>query len=101
MIRINENYTKLASTYLFSEIARRVDDFQKAHPERQIVKLGIGDVTLPLTPAVVAAFQEAVAEMGKDSTFHGYGPDLGYDFLRKAIAEGDYRSRGADRKSVV
>ena len=96
MIRINENYTKLASTYLFSEIARRVDDFQKAHPERQIVRLGIGDVTLPLTPSIVAAFQGAVAEMGRDSTFHGYGPDLGYDFLRKAIAEGDYHSRGAE-----
>jgi LL-diaminopimelate aminotransferase len=96
MIRINENYTKLASTYLFSEIARRVESFQKANLDRQIVRLGIGDVTLPLTPAVVAAFQDAVAEMGRDATFHGYGPDLGYDFLRQAIAEGDYRSRGAD-----
>src|SRR5208337_3163815 len=96
MIRINENYTKLVSTYLFSEVARRIDAFQKSHPERQIVRLGIGDVTLPLTPAVVAAFQEAVAEMGAVATFRGYGPDLGYDFLRQAIAEGDFRDRGAE-----
>jgi LL-diaminopimelate aminotransferase len=96
MIRINESYTKLASTYLFSEISRRVESFQKAHPDRQIVRLGIGDVTLPLTPSVVAAFQAAVVEMGAGTTFRGYGPDLGYDFLRQAIAEGDYRARGAD-----
>ncbi len=96
MIRVNENYGKLVSTYLFSEVSRRVQAFQKAHPERQIVRMGIGDVTLPLTPSVVAAFQEAVAEMGQDATFKGYAPDHGYDFLREAIAEGDYRSRGAD-----
>ena len=96
MIRINESYTRLASTYLFSEISRRVESFQKAHPDRQIIRLGIGDVTLPLTPSVVAAFQAAVAEMGAGATFRGYGPDLGYEFLRQAIAEGDYRARGAD-----
>src|SRR5271157_6067849 len=96
MIRINENYTKLVSTYLFSEVARRVQAFQKSHPERQIVRLGIGDVTLPLTPTVVAAFQAAVAEMGAAGTFRGYGPDLGYDFLRQAIADGDFRDRGAE-----
>jgi LL-diaminopimelate aminotransferase len=96
MIRINENYTKLASTYLFSEIARRVQTFQKSHPDRQIVRLGIGDVTLPLTPSVVAAFKAAVAEMGTEAAFRGYGPDLGYDFLREAIAEADYRARGAE-----
>jgi LL-diaminopimelate aminotransferase len=96
MIRINENYTKLVSTYLFSEVARRVQTFQESHPERQIVRLGIGDVTLPLTPSVVAAFQGAVAEMGTVATFRGYGPDLGYDFLRRAIAEGDFRDRGVE-----
>jgi LL-diaminopimelate aminotransferase len=96
MIRINENYTKLVSTYLFSEVGRRISTFQKAHPDRQIVRLGIGDVTLPLTPAVVAAFQAAVAEMGTDATFRGYGPDLGYDFLRQAIAEGDFQARRAE-----
>ncbi len=96
MIRINENYAKLVSTYLFSEVARRVQAFQASHPERQIVRLGIGDVTLPLTPTVVAAFQAAVAEMGAAATFRGYGPDLGYDFLRQAIADGDFRDRGAE-----
>jgi len=96
MIRVNENYSKLVSSFLFSEVSRRLQSFQAAHPERQIVRMGIGDVTLPLTPAVVAAFQEAVAEMGRESSFKGYAPDHGYDFLRKAIAEGDYRSRGAD-----
>jgi len=96
MIRVNENYSKLASTYLFSEVSRRLQAFQAAHPERQVVRMGIGDVTLPLPPAVVAAFQDAVADMGRESTFKGYGPDHGYEFLRQAIAEGDYRSRGAD-----
>ncbi len=95
MIRINENYTKLVSTYLFSEVAHRVESFQKSHPERPIVRLGIGDVTLPLTPAIVAAFREAVAEMGAAPTFRGYAPDLGYDFLRQAVADGDFRGRGA------
>ena len=96
MIRINENYEKLSSSYLFSEVGRRVEAFQKAHPEKPVIRLGIGDVTLPLTPAVLAAFHEAVDEMGNESTFHGYGPDLGYDFLRAPIAEIDYRARGAD-----
>src|SRR5271169_3911591 len=93
MIRINENYEKLSSSYLFSEVGRRVEAFQKAHPETPVIRLGIGDVTLPLTPAVLAAFHDAVDEMGNESTFHGYGPDLGYDFLRGPIAEIDYRAR--------
>jgi len=96
MIRVNENYTKLVSSYLFSEVARRVQAFQAAHPDRQIIRLGIGDVTLPLTAAVVSAFQEAVAEMGREASFKGYGPDHGYDFLRQAVAETDYRARGAE-----
>jgi LL-diaminopimelate aminotransferase len=96
MIRINENYTKLASAYLFSEIARRVEAFQKSHPDAKVIKLGIGDVTLPLTPSVTAAFRAGVEEMGRESTFRGYGPELGYDFLRSAIAEVDFRARGAD-----
>ena len=95
MIRINENYPKLASHYLFSEVAQRVAAFQRAHPDRRVVKLGIGDVTLPLSPAVVAAFRNAVDEMGSEAGFRGYGPDLGYDFLRGPIAEIDYRARGA------
>src|SRR4030042_5546759 len=96
MIRINENYRKPASSYLFSEIAKRVAAFQAAHPDRSVIRLGIGDVTRPLTPSVVKAFRDAVDEMGRAETFKGYGPDLGYDFLRKAIAEGDFRSRGGD-----
>jgi LL-diaminopimelate aminotransferase len=96
MIRINENYPRLVASYLFSEVARRVEAFQNAHPDRSIIRLGIGDVTLPLSPSVLAAFHEAVEEMGAAATFHGYGPDLGYDFLRAAIAESDYKARGAD-----
>lgn len=96
MIRINENYPRLVASYLFSEVARRVEAFQKAHPDRSIIRLGIGDVTLPLTPTVLAAFHAAVEEMGSAATFHGYGPDFGYDFLRAAVADSDYRARGAD-----
>lgn len=99
MIRINENFTKLASSYLFSEVSKRVQAFQARHPDRDIVRLGIGDVTLPLTPSVVAAFHAAVDEMAAEKSFRGYGPDLGYDFLRSAIAEVDYRARGADISS--
>jgi LL-diaminopimelate aminotransferase len=95
MIRINENYAKLSSSYLFSEVARRVEAFQKAHPDAQVTRLGIGDVTLPLTPTVLAAYRAAVEEMGSESTFRGYGPELGYDFLRASIAEIDFRARGA------
>jgi LL-diaminopimelate aminotransferase len=96
MIRINENYTKLASSYLFSEVSRRVAAWQKAHPEAAVIRLGIGDVTLPLTPAVLTAFHAAVDEMGSAASFRGYGPDLGYDFLRTAVAEQDYKARGAE-----
>jgi len=99
MIRVNENYSKLVSSYLFSEVARRVQAFQSSHPDRPIIRLGIGDVTLPLTPAVVSAFQEAVAEMGTEASFKGYGPDHGYDFLRQAVADTDYRARGAEISS--
>lgn len=95
MIRINEHYRKLSSSYLFSEIAARLAAFQKANPERKVIRLGIGDVTLPLTPSVVKAFRKAVDEMGDEDSFRGYGPDLGYDFLRQPIAEVDFRSRGA------
>jgi LL-diaminopimelate aminotransferase len=96
MIRINENYTKLVSSYLFSEIGKRVAAFQEKHPDRRIIRLGIGDVTLPLTPSVVAAFRAGVEEMAAEKSFRGYGPELGYEFLRSAIAEVDYRARGAE-----
>ena len=96
MIRVNPNYSKLQASYLFSEIGHRVADFSAAHPEADIIRLGIGDVTEPLPPACVAAFERAVREMGDAKTFRGYGPEQGYEFLRKAIAEHDFQSRGAD-----
>ena len=96
MIRINENFDKLQSSYLFSEIARRVRDYQATEPPRRIIRLGIGDVTEPLPPACIAALHRAVDEMAVSATFRGYGPEQGYDFLREAIARHDYQSRGAD-----
>ena len=96
MIRINENYLKLQSSYLFVEIASRVSAYQKEYPDTEIIRLGIGDVTLPLPPACVRAFKKGVEEMGSDSTFRGYGPEQGYGFLREKIASNDYRSLGAD-----
>lgn len=96
MIRVNENYLKLKASYLFSDIARRVADFQKENPDRKIIRMGIGDVTDPLSPAVIKAFHEGVDEMASASTFHGYGPEQGYGFLRELIAREDFQSRGAD-----
>ena len=96
MIRINENYLKLQSSYLFVEIANRVAAYQKEYPDAKITRLGIGDVTLPLPPACIRAFKEAVQEMASDSTFRGYGPEQGYGFLREKIALNDYRSMGAE-----
>ncbi|KPJ75886.1 MAG: LL-diaminopimelate aminotransferase [Deltaproteobacteria bacterium SG8_13] len=96
MIRINENYLKLQASYLFSDIAKRVNRFQQAHPDRQIIKLGIGDVTRALPPACIAAFHRAVDEMADDTTFRGYGPEQGYPFLREKISRYDYQARGAD-----
>jgi LL-diaminopimelate aminotransferase len=96
MAQINENYLKLQAGYLFPEIGRRVREFQKENPQADVIKMGIGDVTLPLTPAVISAFHEGVEEMSKADTFKGYGPEQGYDFLREAIAKNEYQSRGAD-----
>ena len=86
MFRINENYIKLPGSYLFSTIGKKVSVYSTAHPDKKIIRLGIGDVTLPLVPAVTEALHGAVDEMGKAETFRGYAPDLGYEFLRKAIA---------------
>ena len=94
MSRINEHYRKLAAGYLFPEIGRRVKAFADAHPDAAIIRLGIGDVTLPLVPAVVDAMRRAVDEMGTAAGFRGYAPDTGYDFLLDAIREDDYASRG-------
>jgi LL-diaminopimelate aminotransferase len=96
MIRINENYLKLQASYLFSEIRKRANAFQEAHPEREIIRLGIGDVTRPLPDACIKAFHRAVDEMADIKSFRGYGPEQGYDFLREKIAKVDYRERGAD-----
>ncbi len=96
MAKINRNYLKLQGSYLFSRIGQKVAEYQKAHPEAEIIRLGIGDVTRPIAPAVIDALDSAVKEMGKEETFRGYAPDLGYEFLRNAIVENDYRSRGCD-----
>lgn len=96
MITINEHYLKLQASYLFSDIAKRVAAFQKANPDKDVIKLGIGDVTKGLTPTCIKAFHAAVDEMAADSTFRGYGPEQGYDFLRQAIAINDFKARGAD-----
>jgi len=99
MIRINEHYLKLQASYLFSDIAKRVAAFQEANPDRDIIKLGIGDVTRALPRACIEAFHRAVDEMAEDSTFRGYGPEQGYPFLRDIIAKEDFQTRGADISS--
>ncbi len=96
MFSINENYLKLQGSYLFSNIASKVRAYQAAHPENEIIRLGIGDVTLPLAPAVIEAMHKAVDEMSVQETFRGYAPDLGYEFLRSAIRDHDYKARGVD-----
>ncbi|HPH68471.1 MAG TPA: LL-diaminopimelate aminotransferase, partial [Kofleriaceae bacterium] len=96
MTRVNENFAKLAAGYLFPEIGRRVKAFAAANPDAKIIRLGIGDVTEPLAPAVTAAMQQAVAELGTREGFRGYGPEQGYDFLLEAIRDHDYASRGCD-----
>lgn len=96
MIRINESYLKLEASYLFSDIRKRTARFQAAHPELTVIKLGIGDVTHALPRACIDAFHHAVDEMANDATFRGYGPEQGYDFLRKSIAAHDFQSRNAE-----
>lgn len=96
MFKINENYLKLRGSYLFSTIAKKVAAYQEAHPDKELIRLGIGDVTLPLAPAVIDSLHKAVDEMASAETFHGYAPDLGYEFLRKAIVDNDYKARGVE-----
>lgn len=96
MIRINEHYQKLQNSYLFAEINQRIQAFQQQHPERELIRLGIGDVTQPLPDACVQAMHKAVDELAECQTFRGYGPEQGYDFLRQAIAEHDFQARGAN-----
>ena len=94
MFHVNEDHTALSGSYLFAEIARRVAAFRNARPEADLISLGIGDVTQPLTPAVVRALHEATEEMSRGDSFRGYGPEQGYDFLREAVAVHDYAARG-------
>ncbi len=94
MYKLNENYLKLPGSYLFSTIGKKVNAYSAANPDKKIIRLGIGDVTQPLAPAIIRALHGAVDEMGRAETFRGYAPDLGYEFLRKAIAENDYEARG-------
>ncbi len=96
MYQVNTNYLKLPGSYLFSTIAKKVSAYQQANPSDEIIRLGIGDVTQPLPDAVIKALHSAVDEMASADTFMGYAPDLGYEFLRKAIAENDYKKRGCD-----
>ncbi len=95
MIKINENYLKLQASYLFSDIAKRISDHQATNPAREVIKLGIGDVTRALPDACIQAFHRAVDEMARDDSFRGYGPEQGYDFLREIIAREDFQLRGA------
>lgn len=96
MLKINENFAKMARNYLFAEIANRVNRYQAEHPEEEIIRLGIGDVTRPLPKACVQAMKKAADEMGEAATFRGYGPDYGYDFLLQAIAKHDFQDHGVE-----
>ena len=96
MFKINDNYLKLPGSYLFSTIAKKVAAYTEANPDAKIIRLGIGDVTQPIAPAIIEKLHGAVDEMGHAETFHGYAPDLGYEFLRSAIADHDYKKRGCD-----
>ena len=96
MFTINENYLKLQGSYLFAAVAKKVAAFQEQNPGTEIIRLGIGDVTQPIAPAIIEALHKAVDEMGKAETFRGYAPEQGYEFLRKVIAEKDFAERGCD-----
>ena len=94
MASVNENFLKLPESYLFSEIASRVNKYKEAHPDSKIIRMGIGDVTLPLPKAVTEALHKAVDDMASSSSFHGYGPEQGYAFLRETILKNDFTDRG-------
>lgn len=96
MFKINDNYLKLPGSYLFSTITKKVNQFTVENPDKKVIRLGIGDVTQPLAPAIIDTLHHAVDEMAKAETFHGYAPDLGYEFLRTAIRDNDYAARGCD-----
>ena len=96
MVTVNHNYLKLRGSYLFSTIGKKVRAYKEENPDKEVISLGIGDVTQPLVPAIIDALHGAVEEMAHAETFHGYAPDLGYEFLRRAIAKNDYQDRGCD-----
>ena len=96
MFKLNDNYLKLPGSYLWSTVRKNVSAYSHSHPDKKIIRLGIGDVTQPLAPAIIKALHGAVDEMADAKTFRGYAPDLGYDFLRNAIVENDYKARGCD-----
>ena len=96
MAKVNDNYLKLPGSYLFSTIGKKVNAYAAEHPDKKIIRLGIGDVTQPIAPTIIAALHSAVDEMAAAETFKGYAPDLGYAFLREAISEHDYKARGCD-----
>lgn len=96
MFKVNDDYLKLPGSYLFSTIGKKVAAFQAANPDKQVIRLGIGDVTQPLAPCIIEALHHAVDEMGHVETFHGYAPEKGYEFLRSAIAKNDYQDLGCD-----
>ena len=96
MVTVNHNYLKLPGSYLFSSIGKKVRAYKEENPDKEVISLGIGDVTQPLVPAIIDALHGAVEEMAHAETFHGYAPDLGYEFLRRAIAKNDYQDRGCD-----
>ena len=96
MVTVNHNYLKLPGSYLFSNIGKKVRAYKEENPDKEVISLGIGDVTQPLVPAIIDALHGAVEEMAHAETFHGYAPDLGYEFLRRAIAKNDYQDRGCD-----
>ena len=95
MALINEHFLKLQNNYLFSDIAKKVNSFKVTHPKKKIIRMGIGDVTQPLAPAVIEAMHKAVDEMASKDTFHGYGPEQGYPFLIDAIIKNDYGQPGS------
>ena len=96
MFTINEDYLKLPGSYLFSDIAKKVAAYKEANPDKELIRLGIGDVTQPIAPAIIEALHKAVDEMGQADTFRGYAPDLGYEFLRSVISIQDYKARGCE-----
>ena len=100
MININENFLNLQDSYLFSTVAKKVAEFQKNNPEKRVIKLGIGDVTKPIVPAVIDAIHKATDELSKAETFRGYGPEQGYDFLRNAIMENDFKGLGIEKDEI-